>query len=58
MKQQDNYSPSKINSTTKDQNTCIEEEISNNEFQKIVKMINNVKEEIQKLVFFSQRGHE
>jgi hypothetical protein len=53
MKQQDNHSPSKVNSTTKDLNTCIGEEISNNEFQKtIVKMINdhNLKEETQKLV--------
>jgi hypothetical protein len=39
-------------STTKDLNTCIEEEISNNEFQKpIVKMINDLKEETQNLVF-------
>jgi hypothetical protein len=52
MKQQDNCSPSKANSTTKDLNTCIEEEILNNEFQKtIVKMINSLKEETQKLVF-------
>jgi hypothetical protein len=52
MKQQDNCSPSKANSTTKDVNTCIEEEILNNEFQKtIVKMINSLKEETQKLVF-------
>jgi hypothetical protein len=33
MKQQDNYSPSKANSTTKDLITCIEKKISNNEFQ-------------------------
>jgi hypothetical protein len=26
----------KINSTTKDPNTCIEEQLSNNEFQKII----------------------
>jgi hypothetical protein len=53
MKQQDNHSPSKANSTTKDPNTCIEEELSNNELKKIyiVKMINNLKEETQKLVF-------
>jgi hypothetical protein len=52
MKQQDNCSPSKANSNTKDLNTCVEEELSNNEFQKtIVKMINNLKEETQKLVF-------
>jgi hypothetical protein len=52
MKQQDNHSPSKANSTTKDPNTSIEKELSNNEFQKpIVKIINNLKEEIQKLVF-------
>jgi hypothetical protein len=52
MKQQDNHSPSKANSTTKDLNTCAEKELSNNEFQKtIVKMMNDLKEEIQKLVF-------
>jgi hypothetical protein len=34
MKEQDNCSPSKANSTIKDPNTCIEEELSNNEFQK------------------------
>jgi hypothetical protein len=51
MKQQDNHSPSKANSTTKDPNTCLEEELSNNEFQKtIIKMVNNLKEETQKLV--------
>jgi hypothetical protein len=44
MKQQDNDSPSETNSTTNDPNTCIEKELSNNEFQKaIVKMINNHK---------------
>jgi hypothetical protein len=49
---QDNCSPSKANSTTKDPNICLEEELSNNEFLKtIVKMINNFKEETQKLVF-------
>jgi hypothetical protein len=48
---QENHSPSKANSTTKEQNTCIEEETSNNEFQKtIVKMINDLKE-TYKLVF-------
>jgi hypothetical protein len=52
MKRKDNHSPSKANSTTKDLNTCIEEELSNNEFQKeIVKMINELKEETQKQVF-------
>jgi excinuclease UvrABC nuclease subunit len=52
MKQQDNHSPSKANSITKDPNNCVEEEPSNNEFQKIVlKMINNLKQETQKLVF-------
>jgi hypothetical protein len=50
MKKQDNHSPSKANSTTKDSNTCVEEELSNNEFQKtIIKIINNLKEETQKL---------
>jgi hypothetical protein len=52
MKQQDNHSPSKPNSTTKDPNTCVEKQLKNNEFQKtIVKMINDHKEEAQKLVF-------
>jgi hypothetical protein len=52
MKQQGNHSPSKANSTTKDLNTCTEEELSNNEFQKtIVKMINDLKEETQKFFF-------
>jgi methyl-accepting chemotaxis protein len=52
MKQQNNHFPSKANSTTKDQNTCVEEALSNTEFQKtIVKMINDLKEETQKLVF-------
>jgi hypothetical protein len=33
-------------------NTCTEEKLSNNEFQKtIVKMINKLKEETQKLIF-------
>jgi hypothetical protein len=45
MKEQDNCSPSKANST------CIEEEIVNNVFKKIVKMINDCKEETQKLIF-------
>jgi hypothetical protein len=45
MKQLDNSSPSKINATTKDVSTCIEEEISNNEFQETrIKMINDLKE--------------
>jgi hypothetical protein len=52
MKQQDSHSPSKANSTTKDPNICLEEELSNNEFQKIIiKMINDLKEQTQKLVF-------
>jgi hypothetical protein len=34
MKEQDNLSPSKANSTTRDPSICIEEELSNNEFQK------------------------
>jgi hypothetical protein len=52
MKQQENCSPSKANSTTKDLNTCLKEELSNNEFQKTtVKMTNVLKEETQKLVF-------
>jgi hypothetical protein len=50
MKNQDNCSPSKANSTTKDLNTSIEEEISNNEFQKIIlEMINQLKRETQRL---------
>jgi hypothetical protein len=36
MKQQDNCSLSKANSITKDLNTCIEEEISNNKFQEMI----------------------
>jgi hypothetical protein len=52
MKQQENHSLSKANSISKDLNTCIAEEISNNEFQKtIVKVINDLKEETQKPVF-------
>jgi hypothetical protein len=52
MKGQDNCSTSKANSIGKDLNTCIEEEISNKEFQKsVVKIINNFKEKTQKLVF-------
>jgi hypothetical protein len=34
MKQQDNISPSKGNSTTKDPDTCIEEEVPKNKFKK------------------------
>jgi hypothetical protein len=45
MKQQDNCFPSKVSSATKDLNTCVEEEISNTELKKIVKMINELKEE-------------
>jgi hypothetical protein len=52
MKQQDNHSPTKANSTTKHPDTCVEEELSNNESQKtIVKMINDHKEKRQKLPF-------
>jgi hypothetical protein len=52
MKQQDNCSPSKVNCTTKYLSTWVDEEISNNEFQKKkVKVIKNLKEETQKLVF-------
>jgi hypothetical protein len=51
MKQQDNHSPSKANSTTKNSNAYIEEQLSNNEFEKTtVKMINNLKEETQMLI--------
>jgi hypothetical protein len=51
MKQQSNSSPSKVNSTTKDLNNREEEKISNIQFQKlIVRMINELKEETQKLV--------
>jgi hypothetical protein len=47
MKQQGN-SPSKANSTTKDTNTFVEEELWKNKFWKtIVKMINNLREETQ-----------
>jgi hypothetical protein len=34
MKQQDNCSPSKASSTTKDPNTCIKEELSHKDFPK------------------------
>jgi hypothetical protein len=52
MKQQDTLSPSKANSITKDLNTCIEENLSNNEFQKtVIKVINDLEEETQKLMF-------
>jgi hypothetical protein len=53
MKQQDNHSPSKANSTTKDLSTHIKEEITNTEFQKtkFKKLINDLKEETQKLTF-------
>jgi methyl-accepting chemotaxis protein len=52
MKQQNNHSPSKANSTTKVPNTYVPEELSNNEFQKtIVKIINFFKAETQKIVF-------
>jgi hypothetical protein len=45
-KHQDNCCPLKANSTTKDPNTCVEEELSNNVFLKtIVKMIISLKEE-------------
>jgi hypothetical protein len=44
MKQEDNHSPSKANSTTKIPNTHIEGEASNNEFQKATaKIVNNLK---------------
>jgi hypothetical protein len=44
MKQQNNHSPSKANSTTKD-HTSVEEELSNIEFQKtIIEVINDPKE--------------
>jgi hypothetical protein len=51
MKQQDNCSPPKANSTTKDLNTCREEEISNKEFQKTIvkfstEFYQNFKEEL------------
>jgi hypothetical protein len=51
MKPQDKSSPLKANSTTKDLNKSKEKELSNIEFQnKIVRMINELKEETQKLV--------
>jgi hypothetical protein len=36
MKQQDNCSPSKANSITEELSTCVEEVISNTEFQKTI----------------------
>jgi hypothetical protein len=59
-----NHSLLKANSTTKDLNTCIQEAISNNEFQKtMVKMIHDLKEETQKLVldlkeYVNKQRHE
>jgi hypothetical protein len=51
MAQQDNCSPSKANSTTKDLNNCVEEEIANTEFKKKkVEMVNELKEETQKVL--------
>jgi hypothetical protein len=51
MKQEDNCCPSKANSTTKDPNTYIKEELSDNKFKKkIVKTVNELNE-TQKLVF-------
>jgi hypothetical protein len=51
MKEQDDRSPSKVNSNTRDLNNSIEEEITNIEFQKpIERMINKLKEGTQKLV--------
>jgi hypothetical protein len=51
MKQQDKRSLLKANSTTKHPNTFIEEELSNNKFQKTIpKMINYLKEETKMLV--------
>jgi hypothetical protein len=50
MKQQDNHSQSKANSTAKDINTSIKAELSNNEFQKtIVTVTNNMKRKHRKL---------
>jgi hypothetical protein len=43
---QNNQSPSKANSTTKDPNTYIEDELSNNKIKKtIIIMINDLKEQ-------------
>jgi catalase len=51
MTQQNKCFPSKANSTTKDLNNCIEEEISNCDFKKIVvRMISKLKEVTKKLV--------
>jgi hypothetical protein len=56
MKQQDNCSPSKANFTTEDLNTCVEEEISNNESQKtIVKMITTSKKKHKSQYLTSKR---
>jgi hypothetical protein len=52
----ENVSPSKANSITKDLNTCIEVELSNNEFQKTkVKMNNNLQEETKSKYLTSKR---
>jgi hypothetical protein len=59
MKQQGSSSPLKVNSTTKDLNNSNEEETPNTEFQKIiVRMVNELKEETQKLVSELKRGYE
>jgi chorismate mutase len=51
--QLDNHFPSKANSTTttKDPNTCVQEELLNNELKKKtrVKMINDLKKEKQNI---------
>jgi hypothetical protein len=57
MKQQVNRSPSKATSITKDLNNSEEKEISSLKFQKIIRMINKVKDETHKLGSEPQRGH-
>jgi hypothetical protein len=51
MNQKSNIFPSKAHSITKNLNNSEEEKISNIEFQKIIRMTNEVKEVTQKLVF-------
>jgi hypothetical protein len=56
MKQPDNCSPSKGNSTTKDLNTYREEEILNNEFQKArVKILMTIKKKHKSWYLTSKR---
>jgi hypothetical protein len=58
MKQKDSHSPSKVYSTTKDPNTCKEENLLSNEFQNIIVKVTNKFKEETKISIRPQRGHE